>query len=286
MNRTFFSIYFLILIFLLQGSAIFSEEIENHWDSVVIEKKKGKARIFSENVNVREKSNPTSKVVTKLQPGDSIEILEKTKESFKINNQNDYWYKIKSKNKIGYIWGGLIADGQISLDSNLLLIRNLGVQEGKVELKLMEGNKTLSKLIMNSGPVGSESSFQFRKISTSGFSIPPKYLIGISLFIYSEIEYGLNQEFIIAIDAKGILRNQFSWYTTACDPPSCAENFLVLPGDLLQEDKKTKRKSIKGKKDTITLLTRSYDLDDPKSDSFSSIEYNWNGMDFIGQESP
>jgi hypothetical protein len=283
MKQTFFSIYLLMLLFYLQGSVIFSEEFENHWDSVIIEKKKGKAKIFSENVNVRDKSNLSSKVIAKLQPGDLIEIIEKTKESSKISNQNDYWYKIKSQNKFGYIWGGFIADAQISLGSNLFLIRNLGVKEGKVELKLMEGNKTLSKLIVNSGPVGSESSFQFRKISTSGFSNPPKYLIGISLFIYSEIEYGLEQEFIIAIDANGLLRNQFSWYTSACDPPSCAENFLIFPDDSLPEDKMTNRKLTKGKKNKIILLTRSYDMDDPKSDSFSSIEYNWNGMDFIGQ---
>ncbi|WCL49847.1 SH3 domain-containing protein [Leptospira sp. GIMC2001] len=278
-NQIFYLVFILIFFF-FNSNLLFSDDTANHWNDSIVLKKLGKSVIFAENVNIREKPESNSKVIAKLQPGTKIEILELTNIKLTIGNQTDHWYKIKVAGSTGYIWGALIADRQYPIGKNRLLIRNLGVRDGKIEIRILDNAKTITKEIFETGPIGLESEFKFRNISMKGLSNPPKYLIGIDAFIYSEIEYGLTQEFIFTIDANWKIKKQFHWQEAACDPPSCADYFLLMPTDSLSADPKTKRKEAKGKKDKIVILNHFYDIDEPNSHDFSFTEYKWNGSDF------
>lgn len=66
--------------------------------------------INASNVNVR--NEPTifnSEVITKLNYGDEVEVIAKTKKEYEVNNYgSDYWYYIKRKDKSGWVFGKLL----------------------------------------------------------------------------------------------------------------------------------------------------------------------------------
>lgn len=76
--------------------------------------KKGKIhRIFGNNVQLRVSPNQDSNVLATLQIGASVEIIEKSNISKLVYGLESPWYKVKYKNKVGYILGGYIS--QIAL---------------------------------------------------------------------------------------------------------------------------------------------------------------------------
>lgn len=66
--------------------------------------------IFGNNVIIREKPSIKSKVVMILNAGTKLCKTSKTKISSIFFKRFDYWYKITSNGKTGFVWGGLITD--------------------------------------------------------------------------------------------------------------------------------------------------------------------------------
>ncbi|EMY70702.1 SH3 domain-containing protein [Leptospira vanthielii] len=271
-------LYILLIIF------VFPIFAENHWDDYIHEKNVGSTyRIFGDNVNLRESDNIKSKVKKKLSIGTSITILTKTNQILEQDSVKEYWYQVQSENETGYIWGGFVADYSFPLDGNTILCRNLGVKHGKIELKLMQGDKLLSQSQWEVGPVSNEN-WDHKIYPASQFSPSPKFLFGLTYLVFSEIEYGYTNEQLITISPDAKLVSHFSWNPGSCDPPSCAESWLVFPKETLPEDTKIKRKVIKGKPNTIQEITHSFDIDDSNSHEYYQSEYIWNGTIFQKKE--
>jgi hypothetical protein len=60
-------------------------------------------------VNIRSQPTVSSEIVGGLVLHDEIEILEKTDIIQRIEGIDQFWYKIRFNNIIGYIWGGYVA---------------------------------------------------------------------------------------------------------------------------------------------------------------------------------
>ncbi|GBF49988.1 SH3 domain protein [Leptospira ryugenii] len=232
--------------------------------------------VFGENVNLRKSASVSSASLLKLQVGEPVSILKKTNELFSSQNTKEYWYEVEAKGKKGFVWGGLLSDYDVSLGSQQVLIRNLGVAEGKIQIKLVENQKILSQFELKVGPVSNEN-WSHQLYSGDFFSPNPGKLIGIRYLIFSEIEYAYSEETIFSIDSKQKINKFFTWTQGGCDPPSCADTWLVFPGETLKEDKSIKRKKYQGEKNTILEVTRSYNIDDETENSFNTVRYLWNG---------
>lgn len=272
--------YLLLVIF------VFPLFPQSHWDDYIHEKTIGSTyRIFGDNVNLRESDNLKSKVKKKLSMGAVVTILAKTNQIMEQDSVKEYWYKVKSEKDTGFIWGGLIADYSFPLEQNTILCRNLGVKRRTLELKLIQGDKLLSQSKWEAGAVSNES-WNHKIYPASQFSPSPKFLFGLSYFVFSEIENGSTSEQLISITSDSKLVSHFSWNHGSCDPPSCGESWLVFPGETLPEDKKTKRKVTKGKTNTIQELTHIFDIDNSKTHEYYNSEYIWNGTKFQRKENP
>lgn len=257
---------------------------ENHWDDYVHEKTVGSTyQIFGDNVNLRESDNIKSKVKKTLSIGTTITILTKTNQIMEQDSVKEYWYQVQSENETGYIWGGLIADYSFPLEENTILCRNLGVKLRKIELKLIQGNKLLSHTKWEVGPVSNET-WKHEIYPATQLSPSPKFLFGLTYFVFSEIEYGYTNEQLITISAEEKIVSHFSWNPGSCDPPTCAESWLVFPKETLAEDAKTQRKVTKGKPNTIQEVTHSFDIDDSNFHEYYKSEYIWNGTIFQKKE--
>jgi hypothetical protein len=68
-----------------------------------------KYKILDFSVNIHSQPNTSAEIVGRLGLYDEIEILENTRERQQIDGVDQYWYKIKFNNIIGYIWGGHCA---------------------------------------------------------------------------------------------------------------------------------------------------------------------------------
>lgn len=272
-----FRLFSLLLAFLLHSNLL----AQNHWDQVLPEKKEGGTyHVFAENVNVRKDSNVQADILTKLQPGEKVKIVKKTKVIFTQGTSKEYWYQIQTNNQTGYVWGGLIADGFTQQEKFLILIRNTGVKSKKLELKVLKENKVISSLTFEPGPVSNED-WAFKSYKGSLFSPSPGILFGFRYLVFSEIEYAQPEETIFLIDAKGKLKTFYEWFPGGCDPPSCSETWLVFPDQVLTADPTIDRKEYKSPVNTILEITRSYDTDDVTINEYSITTKLWNGKTFL-----
>ncbi|TGL87598.1 SH3 domain-containing protein [Leptospira congkakensis] len=273
-----------ILLYILILSCVLPIFPEDHWDNYIQEKTVGSTyQIFGDNVNIRESNNLNAKIKKKLSIGSVVTILSKTNQILEQDSVKEYWYEVKSEKDTGFIWGGLIADYSFPIEENTILCRNLGVKLRKIELKLIQGDKILTQTKLDVGPVSNEI-WKHNIYSESQFSPSPKFLFGLTYFVFSEIEYGYTNELLISISPDNKLISQFSWIPGSCDPPSCAESWLVFPNETLSEDKKTQRKLTKGIKNTIQELTHSFDIEDSNFHEYYKSEYIWNGTTFQKKE--
>ena len=111
-----------IIFFIFCSFSIF---IPKNGYSFPREKKKGPVYIFGDKVNIRTRPSLNGKVSFTLKIGDKVQIISKTKVMTRIGNTQDFWYKIKSSNKTGFIWGSLLADKYCMFkDNRILLVRN------------------------------------------------------------------------------------------------------------------------------------------------------------------
>ncbi|XDD47138.1 SH3 domain-containing protein [Leptospira sp. WS39.C2] len=257
---------------------------QNHWDDYIAEKNVGSTyHIFGENVNVRDSGNLNGKIIKKLSLGSSIKILTKTNQILEQNSVKEYWYKIQVGEDIGYLWGGLISDYSFSLNNYTVLCKNLGIKTKRLELKIIQDSKLLSQTSLEVGPISNET-WDHNIYDGKLFSPSPHTLFAIKFLIFSEIEYGYSNEQLFTLNHDLKITPQFSWNPGACDPPSCAETWLVFPMETLPEDKKLARKMVKGKENIIIEVTHHFDVDEPNQHDYYQTEYLWNGIQFQKKE--
>ena len=65
--------------------------------------------ILEFNVSIRDQPNLNGEIIGQLNLNDEIEVIENMRHALLFNEVLQYWYKIKFKDIIGYIWGGSIA---------------------------------------------------------------------------------------------------------------------------------------------------------------------------------
>ena len=104
--------YFFTLIFIF---CFFSIGYAQPYDFAFGSKDKIK-RMLDFPVNIRSQPSTSAEIIGKLGLHDEIEVLENSKKLQEIDGVEQYWYKIKFKNIIGYIWGGYIAVEQYIFD--------------------------------------------------------------------------------------------------------------------------------------------------------------------------
>lgn len=80
------------------------------------EYQEGKYNILQNNVSIFYEPSIYGNTLGLLSLHDEVEILENSLIAEKINNIWGYWYKIKHKNTIGYIFGGNIAANTFAID--------------------------------------------------------------------------------------------------------------------------------------------------------------------------
>jgi hypothetical protein len=249
------------------------------WDDQIPEKKPGAAFVFAENCNVRETASPKGKVLFQLQPGDPVAILEKSEISTRIGEKTEYWYRIKTATGTGFLWGGLIADGHAALAKRTVLVRNNGTLTRSLDVRILDGKKTIAKATIETGPVNSAEGHAMKLLSTSGLDNPPEMLFSLNYFMYSEIEGGAGMVRLLALKG-GTITDTASWCPASCDPPGCGETFVLLPGETLPADAKTKRKAYRGEKNHLIQVYYHSDLDDPSVHEYSVQKFRWNGSVF------
>ncbi len=254
---------------------------QNHWDSVLPEKKENTLYlIFGENVNIRKEANTKSTIVAKLNPGDPIKILKKTNSLLSQGSMKEYWYEIQTGDKKGFVWGSLLADSYADLGDNKILIRNPGAHTKKIEFKFLKSGKVISNLTLSPGPVANED-WKYKIYNGSLFTPKLGTILGFRYLVYSEIEYAQLEETLIRIDEKGKMSEFFVWYPGGCDPPSCMESWIVFPGEILGKDTSIGRKEYKGITNSILEITRSYDVDDISINEYSESIRKWNGKSLV-----
>lgn len=68
-----------------------------------------KVHLYGNMVNLREEPNTQSNSLDILPLGFEVEIIEKTTDSLEYNGFMSSWYKVKYKDRIGYVLGGLFS---------------------------------------------------------------------------------------------------------------------------------------------------------------------------------
>lgn len=249
------------------------------WDDLIPEKTAGPRLVFAENCNVRETASPKGKVLFQLQPGDPVTILEKSEISTRIGEKTEYWYRIKAATGTGFLWGGLIADGHAVIAKRTILVRNNGTLTRSMDVRVLDGKKTVAKATIETGPVNSAEGHAMKQRSTAGLDNPPDLLFSLNYFMYSEIEGGAGMVRLLALRGSTI-SDAASWCPASCDPPGCGETFVLLPGDTLSADAKTKRTAYRGEKNHLIQVYYHSDLDDPTVHEYNTQKFKWNGKEF------
>lgn len=80
----------------------------------------GTATVKGTNVNVRQSPDVGSKVITQLQEGEKLSVLERQEKSVTIAGKTDYWYKVTGKFGTGWVFGAFL-EIQSTPESNLFV---------------------------------------------------------------------------------------------------------------------------------------------------------------------
>ena len=117
----FFSVVFLISLAYAEVSYkwnYFSEE--NYIENISGPIQSKHAYAAADNLRVRDMADIQSNILGKLKIGDIVTIISSSDNISNVNGISDYWYKMKSNNLEGYVFGYYLND----LEKNKILISN------------------------------------------------------------------------------------------------------------------------------------------------------------------
>ncbi len=80
------------------------------------------AYMFGNDVKLRDQPNTESEVLSILKIGEKIKILEKSDTKMDFEGILSPWYKIKSKDKVGFVLGSLISLDRATFENSVYLI--------------------------------------------------------------------------------------------------------------------------------------------------------------------
>lgn len=78
--------------------------------------------MFGDDVKLRDQPNTKSNVLSLLKIGNEIEIIEKTDKKMLFDGIQSPWYKVKTKDKVGFVLGSLISLDKVSFGNLTYLI--------------------------------------------------------------------------------------------------------------------------------------------------------------------
>lgn len=78
--------------------------------------------MYGDNVVLRADEDAASNAVDTLRIGEAVEIIKQGKTTSTVNGRETHWYKVRAKNKVGYVLGGWIALDHKAINGNTYLI--------------------------------------------------------------------------------------------------------------------------------------------------------------------
>jgi hypothetical protein len=118
--------------------------------------------LLADNVNIRAEASSKAEIVTNLPIGTGIKIIEKSDNRLRLNGFKTNWYKVSFDSnegkKMGYVWGGLIAEGGIqSVNSKVLFLYGIAsvkkemrgeyvMEKGVIQLRACKNKEELSRI--------------------------------------------------------------------------------------------------------------------------------------------
>ncbi|MFB9051595.1 SH3 domain-containing protein [Formosa undariae] len=130
----------ILLIFLFIFQTGYSQDTKYFSDNYEFENGEI-AFMFGDDVKLRDQPNTESDVLTLLKIGEQIEILEKSDLTMMFDGIESPWYKVKTKDKEGFVLGSLISLDRV-FDKNLAYFISLKKEDSKLFLKtrVLESN--------------------------------------------------------------------------------------------------------------------------------------------------
>ena len=123
----------ILIIFILISKIGFGQD--TRYLSENFEFKNGEiAYLFGNNVKLRDQPNTESNVLTLLRIGEQIEIVEKSDSKMQFDGIESPWYKVKAKDKVGFVLGSLISLDKVS-KGNLTYLVSLKKNGHKLYVK-------------------------------------------------------------------------------------------------------------------------------------------------------
>ena len=118
-------VLFSIVQAVLFVSAVFSqdetEDIKYIYPDHAFEK--GSTELmYGDNVVLRSDEDASSKAIDTLKIGEPVKIIKQGESTSTVNGKQSYWYKVKAKNKVGYVLGGWIALDHKEINGRTYLI--------------------------------------------------------------------------------------------------------------------------------------------------------------------
>ena len=92
---------------------------------------------------------------------------------------------------------------------------------------------------------------------------------------------GYDCRVLFTVASDGALKTQLCWLPSTCDPPACAETFILFPRDSLPGLAETNRPGYRGIQNGIRLVDHYSELDDLTAHDYYVKDYLWNGSEFI-----
>ncbi|TDQ25634.1 SH3 domain-containing protein [Tenacibaculum caenipelagi] len=100
-----------------------------------------KVYLFGNDVKLRKEPNTGSEVISLLKIASEVTIVEKSTEKQLYNGFSHHWYKVKHKDKEGFVLGGLLALDSKKIDDSVYLVTlRKEKNDTKVLVRVVNGN--------------------------------------------------------------------------------------------------------------------------------------------------
>ncbi len=97
---------------------------------------------FGDNVKLRSEPNTNSEIYLEIPIAEKLTILEKTEDKLLYNGIDWNWYKVKYKDRTGYVLGGLLSQDSKQVDDDIYLISLKKVKDKLYILIRLSNDKT------------------------------------------------------------------------------------------------------------------------------------------------